>query len=410
MIDVNTPAYHRASFALGIGAFLVFCNLYLFQPLLPLMAEDFQVSAMQINWLLAAGTLGLALSLLPWAIGSEAIGRYRVMMISLSLLPLVGLVILFADNLLMLALARVAMGASLAGFAAVAVAYMADEFTPRALMMAVGGYISANSIGGITGRVYGGFMSDLWGWHSAVTGMAILSGLGVLLVYWLLPKPEHFRPTSEHSLKAHTRNIMGHLNNQELWFAMLTGGLTFALFINVYSVMGFRLVAPPYSLPVSWASMIFLCYLSGTVTARLSGFWRQRYSSTSGMILGTSFCALGVWVAAYEALPAMIAGLLLISSGAFLTHSLAYGWVSEKTQSAKATATALYLVHYYIGGSLGGFFLIACWENSGWNGVLAGSMAICLAVCLLCFCLRKYEVSYPRIEQTPPQKLMDQST
>ena len=391
MIDIKTPEYRRASFALAIGAFLVFCNLYLFQPLLPLMARDFQVSAMQINWLLAAGTLGLACSLLPWAIGSEAAGRYRVMMLSLSLLPMVGLMILLADSLLMLTLARAAMGASLAGFAAVAVAYMAEEFTPRALMVAVGGYISANSIGGITGRVYGGFISQHWGWHAAVIGMAILSTLGLLLVYWLLPKAQNFKPQQGLSLKTQTRCIIRHLSQPFLWLAMLIGGLTFALFVNLYSVMCFRLVAPPYSLPVSWASMIFLCYLSGTVTAKLSGFWRQKYSSTSGMILGTSVCALGAWVAAYEALQAMVAGLLLISSGAFFTHSLAYGWVSQKAQSGKATAAALYLVHYYLGGSLGGFFLIACWQHSGWNGVLAGAMMICLLIYVLCFYLRKYE-------------------
>jgi YNFM family putative membrane transporter len=34
---------------------------------------------------------------------------------------------------------------------------------------------------------------------------------------------------------------------------------------------------------------------------------------------------------------------MLISSGAFFTHSLAYAWVSQKANTAKATATALYL-------------------------------------------------------------------
>ncbi|MGI9276793.1 MAG: MFS transporter [Endozoicomonas sp.] len=399
MIDVNTPDYRRAVLALSLGAFLVYCNLYLFQPLLPLMAEDFQVSAMQINWLMAAGTLGLAVALLPWAIRSETIGHYRVMMISLMLLPLVSLTVFLANGLPMLTLARAVTGASLAGFTAVAVAYMAEEFSPRALVMAVGAYISASSMGGIGGRLFGGMVSDFWSWQHAVAGMACLSTAGVLLVYRLLPKPKHSTPSAEHSLKAHARNIIRHTNSHELWFAMLAGGLNFALFVNVYSVMGFRLVAPPYSLPVSWTSMIFLCYLSGTVTSRLSGFWRQKYSATSGMILGTTVCALGVWVAAYESLTAMIAGLLLISSGAFLTHSLAYGWVSQKAITARATATALYLVHYYVGGSLGGFFLIACWEHSGWNGVLAGAMMICLLVYALCFSLKKHEITARKADQ-----------
>ncbi len=55
---------------------------------------------------------------------------------------------------------------------------------------------------------------------------------------------------------------------------MLIGGFNFALFVNLYTVMGgFRLVAPPYLLSISLTSMIFLCYLSGTVTAKLSGRW-----------------------------------------------------------------------------------------------------------------------------------------
>lgn len=151
MIEIKTSAYRRASFALALGSFLVFCNLYLFQPMLPLMADKFNASAIQVNWLLAAGTLTLALTLVPWAVGSEIIGRRKVMMLSLFLLPFVGMAMLLADSLLMLTLARGAMGISLAGFAAVAVAYMAEEFTPKALMLAVGGYISANSLGGSLG-------------------------------------------------------------------------------------------------------------------------------------------------------------------------------------------------------------------------------------------------------------------
>ncbi len=94
LIDIKTPAYKRASFALALGSFLVFCNLYLFQPMLPLMADEFSASATEVNWLLAAGTLSLALMLVPWAVGSEIIGRRRVMLISLFLLPIVGLLML----------------------------------------------------------------------------------------------------------------------------------------------------------------------------------------------------------------------------------------------------------------------------------------------------------------------------
>ncbi|MFT7006012.1 MAG: YNFM family putative membrane transporter [Colwellia sp.] len=384
MIEIKTAAYRRASFALALGSFLVFCNLYMFQPMLPLMAEKFNASAIEINWLLAASTLTLALTLVPWAIGSEIIGRRNVMMLSLFLLPFTGMAMLLTDSLLMLTLARGVIGISIAGFAAVAVAYMAEEFSPKALMLAIGGYISANSLGGITGRLYGGFVTEYWGWEIAVIGMAVFSLLGALLVSRLLPEQQYFTP-KKGQFRSHNRDVIGHLKQRELWLAMIIGGINFALFVNLYTVMGFRLVAPPYSLSISLTSMIFLCYLSGTITAKLSGRWSQVYSSINGMVLGTTVSAIGMWIAAYDSLYTMLIGLLLISSGAFFTHSLAYAWVSQKAKTAKATATALYLVHYYVGGSLGGFYLVACWQYGTWHGVLAGGMILYGLIYLLCW-------------------------
>ena len=389
MIEIKTATYRRASFALALGSFLVFCNLYMFQPMLPLMGEKFNASAIEINWLLASCTFMLALTLVPWAVGSEIIGRRKVMLLSLFLLPFTGMAMLLTDSLLMLTLARGVMGISLAGFAAVAVAYMAEEFTPKAFMIGVGGYISANSLGGISGRLYGGFVTEHWGWDIAVIGMAILSLSGAILVSRLLPKQQHFTP-NKGQFRNHNKRVMGHLKQRELWFAMLIGGLNFSLFVNLYTVMGFRLVAPPYSLSISLTSMIFLCYLSGTITAKLSGRWSQFYSPIKGMVLGTTVSAIGMWIAAYDSLSAMVIGLLFISSGSFFTHSLAYAWVSQKAKTAKATATALYLVHYYVGGSLGGFYLVACWQYGSWNGVLAGGMILYGFIYLLCWRLQRY--------------------
>ncbi|MGR5061428.1 MFS transporter [Photobacterium sp. DNB22_13_2] len=384
MIDIQTTEYRRASFALCLGSFLIFCNLYLFQPMLPLMAENFAVSATKVNWLVAAATLALAVTLVPWAVWSERIGRRPVMLISLTLLPIIGFLMLTAESLLMLSLSRALMGAALAGFAAVAVAYMAEEFTSRALMLAVGGYISANSLGGIVGRISGGFLSERYGWQGAVICMAIFSLVVAIAIYFLLPEQRNFKP-AKGQLRQQSYSVLVHLRTPELWQAMMIGGVNFALFVNLYSVMGFRLVAEPYFVPVSWASMIFLCYLSGTISAKLSGRWTQRFSAVLGMVLGTCISAMGMWVAWYESVYAMVLGLLLISSGSFFTHSLAYGWVSQRATTAKATATALYLVHYYAGGSLGGFYLIGCWQYFGWTGVIAGGSVLYIVMGGLCY-------------------------
>ncbi len=390
MIECHTPQYRQVSFGLAFGAFIVFCNLYLFQPILPHMAELYQLSETKVNWLFAASTLALAVTLVPWAICSEAFGRRKIMMIGLLILPLLGLALLIHPTWWTLVTARALTGVAIAAFASVAVAYMVEEFSPQAFQAAIGSYIAANSLGGICGRIAGGNLTDLFSWQTAVAVVSVLSIAGALYVYFKLPPQQHFTPRKGQFLQ-HQRSVLMHLRQPKLWLAMLFGGANFALFVNLYSVMGFRLVAAPYSIPVGLASLIFVCYLGGTLSSRLTARWLRHHSTVTGMVAGTCLSLSGMWLAMIESLPMLVIGLICISSGAFFSHTLAYAWVSQHAKQAKATATALYLVHYYLGGSLGGFFLIACWQHGGWHMVVAGGTAIYLLLFILCWRLKAFE-------------------
>lgn len=379
MVSFGTPEYKRITLSLALGSFLVFSNLYLLQPMLPSFATHFQISETEVNWLFAATTLALSFSLVPMAVLSESIGRKPVMMFGLFSIPAISALMLLGDSFLFLVVCRALIGVALAAFAAVAVAYMAEELDKHAFSMAIGTYIAANSLGGIAGRISGGLLADNFSIDVAIEVMMLFTLIGVVSVHYLLPKQKNFTLSSS-SLRHHNRAIIGHFKNQRVWFAMLIGGLNFALFVNLYSVMGFRLVSAPHNVPVGLASLIFVCYLGGTFSSRCAGHWSKRFSPILGMFLGSIVSMAGMWIAVIESIPAMLTGLLLISFGAFFTHTLAYGWVGQNATQAKATATALYLVHYYIGGSLGGFLLLYCWQNGGWSTVLIGGSALYIAM------------------------------
>ncbi|TOI33332.1 MFS transporter [Vibrio parahaemolyticus] len=375
MVSFGTPEYKRITLSLALGSFLVFSNLYLLQPMLPTFATLFSISETQVNWLFAASTLALSFSLVPMAVLSESIGRKPVMMVGLFSIPAISALMLLGDSFIFLVACRALIGIALAAFAAVAVAYMAEELDKHAFSMAIGTYIAANSLGGIAGRISGGLLADNFSVDFAIEVMMVVTLIGVICVHYLLPKQRNFTPSSS-SLRHQNRAIIGHFRNQRVWFAMLIGGFNFALFVNLYSVMGFRLVSAPHNVPVGLASLIFICYLGGTFSSRCAGHWSKRYSSILGMFLGAVVSMAGMWIAAFESLAAMLIGLLLISFGAFFTHTLAYGWVGQNATQAKATATALYLVHYYVGGSLGGFLLLYCWQHGGWSTVLLGGSVL----------------------------------
>ncbi|WP_375748416.1 MFS transporter [Vibrio sp. HN007] len=387
MIELGTREYRSVSLTMAFGSFVIFCNLYLFQPILPTLSKELDISATQVNWIFAATTFTLSMFLVPWALVSESIGRKQVMLLGLFVPPFINFLMLLYPSFNAMVVARAAMGVSLAAFASVAVAYMAEEMTPQALAQSVGSYIAANSLGGITGRVVGGVLADWFDWQTAVLVIGIFSLVGAFIVLRNLPSQKYFKP-QKGLFFVHNRGLVQHVRDKQVWFAMIIGGLNFALFVNLFSVIGFRLSEPPYSLPSSLTSLVFLCYLSGTISSGFSGKWTLKFNPISGIAFGSLVLMAGMYIAWFESIAMMIIGLLLISTGGFFTHALAYSWVSQKAKSAKATATALYLVHYYIGGSFGGFLLIYCWQKGAWPLVLLGGTILSLGILWLSYRLR----------------------
>lgn len=54
----------------------------------------------------------------------------------------------------------------------------------------------------------------------------------------------------------------------------------------------------------------------------------------------------------------------------FGAHSIASGWVGQKALTAKVQASALYLLCYYLGSSIGGSGGLA-YSYAGWPGLVA---------------------------------------
>ncbi|WP_158774628.1 MFS transporter [Cobetia sp. L2A1] len=415
--------------ALCLGSFLVFINLYLVQPILPLLASDLRLSSLQASLTLSVSTLTLALALLIFGPLSDALGRRRILLWTLTGGVACSGLALLVDGFWSLLAVRALQGFLLGGLPAVAVAYMSDEMEQPALMVAVGLYISANSLGGITGRVAGGFVAEHWGWQAsfAVIGAFSLLALGALWQW--LPRQRRFvaQPLNLISMLA---GLGRHLRNPRLWPVFLLGGLNFFIFVNLYSYMTFRLSAAPWSLGSQWLGLLFLTYLAGTFGASQSGKlaqrlahlqqrWRDgtkvrglggvkgsqqedehnseqnlaavhRTGQALTMMLGTSLLIVGTFLTLSQSLIGMMVGLSINAFGFFLAHATASAWVGRNAEGARASASALYLTAYYLGASLGGFWLEPFWQAAGWPGVVVGAVLVLLITLgLAVYCGRK---------------------
>ncbi|WP_233350280.1 MFS transporter [Kushneria phosphatilytica] len=389
-IEPRTPLWWRATLALSLGSFLIFVNLYAIQPLMPRVGEELALSSLQASWLLSVSTLTLALALLIFGPLSDAIGRRALMLITMALATVCTLMISLAPGYASLLALRALQGFLLGGLPAVAVAWMGDEFTRPALTMAVGLYISGNSLGGISGRVIGGAVGGVWGWRTSFVVVGLLSIVAWLVFYWLLPRQQSFVPQSL-NLKRMGGDLKGHLRNRMLLGAYLIGGLNFFIFVNLYSYITFRLSAPPFGLATQWLGLLFLTYLGGTIGSAFSGRLTGRLSQPAVMMAGIVLLMIGTLITLSSSIIFIIMGLCCNAFGFFMCHSMASSWVGRQAVGARASASSLYLMFYYLGASLGGFYLEPFWRMANWPGVVAAALIVlCITLCLAAL-LRRLE-------------------
>lgn len=375
MIEYRTAAFWRVTLALCLGSFMIFANLYVPQPLLPMLGSSFGVSTLMAGWSLTIGTLTLGLSLLFYGSLSDSVGRRWPMLISMTGATLITLMLGFIHHYPSLLLLRALQGFCLGGLPAIAIAYMGDEFSPTALTAAVGFYISANTLGGIGGRLIGGFVGESLGWAWAFRVMAMISIVCMVIFVSLLPKSQHFK-AQPLRMKVMARNLLGHLSNPVLVAAYLIGGFNFFIFINQYSYVTFLLSGPPHQLPASLIGLLFLTYLSGTLASALSGRIARYLPQPWVMVLGILVFIAGSLVTLLPWLPTIVLGFLLNAFGFFLTHSTNSGWVSRQAPHSRASASSLYLVFYYVGASTGSLYLDPFWHWAGWDGVIGASLLV----------------------------------
>ncbi|MER5890881.1 MFS transporter [Streptomyces sp. NPDC001941] len=370
------PGYRRMSLALFAAGVATFALLYSTQALLPAVSASFGATASAASWTVSAATGALALCVLPLSAFSERLGRSRMMSASLAVAVAVGLLVPLAPSLEWLVVLRAVQGAALAGLPASAMAYLAEEVRPRALVGAIGLFVAGNSIGGMSGRILTGWVAQLWGWRAALAAVGVLAAVCAVAFRLLLPRARHFTPGSLDP-RALGRTVRTHLSDPLLLRLYAIGALFMTVFGAVYTVIGYRLVQAPFSLPQGVVGSIFLVYLVGTVSSAAAGKLVGRVGRRGALYLAVGTTAAGLLLSLADSLASVLGGLVLITAGFFAGHAVASSSVSRTARTGRAQASALYQSAYYVGSSAGGTLGAVAFHAGGWAGtVLLGLVAV----------------------------------
>jgi YNFM family putative membrane transporter len=380
-LNPGTKEYRQANLVIFLAGFMAFAMLYIVQGILPALSHDFHISPATSSLTLSLTTLPMAIAIVVAATWSEGHGRRLLLIIALLGGAALTLLAAASPGFAVLLGLRFLTGVVLAGLPAVAMAYIAEEVAPISLGRAMGLYISGTGLGGMTGRLVGGLVSDVFSWRVALAALGLTCLVGGAWVARSLPQSRHFNAVPG-SMRARLAAVRGPLSDPVIFRLGLCGFVLMGSLVSFFNYVQYRLAMPPFKIANGLVALIFLLYLFGTFSSNWMGRLTERRSSRSILLFGFAIMAVGALLTLPNVLPMVLLGTATIVFGFFGAHSVASGWVNARAREGRAQASSVYLFFFQLGSALfgfvGGLFFVAF----GWSGEV-GTVLVLLAAGVL---------------------------
>ena len=367
--------------AVALAGYCAFLNLYSPQALLPVLAREFNASAGRISAVMTASSFAIALTAPFTGAVADVLGRKRVIACALLALTVPMAMVATAASVDDLVFWRFVQGLLLPPIFAVTVAYIGDEWPSKEIASVAGLYVSGSSLGGFSGRLIPGVLTDLVGWRYALASLAVLTLAGGI-AFALLFEPERRFVRSE-GLLASLRLMARNLRDPRLLAFYAVGFGVLFNFLAVFTYVNFHLAAPPYRLTPSMLGAIFVTYLAGTATTPLVGRAVGRLGRRNFVLGVIAAWAAGALLLLASPLAVILIGLTLCAMCGMICQAISTSAVTATAQVGRSSAVGLYVTSFYVGGSAGAFLPGLTWQRFGWPSAVAMALAMLALMALI---------------------------
>src|SRR5512141_3010078 len=358
---VSTPGREEGATSLQARVFLMvaatFSTIYLTQPVLPVLREEFGIDAAKASLTVSAVIFGIALATLPFGRLADRFPARPIILTGGTLASLCGFLCAVTTSFPFLVAARFFQGVFVPSLTTCLVVYLVRRLPPDRLNVAMGAYVSATVAGGLGGRLLAGFIHPPLHWRYAFVTASALLLLATLDAGRWLPREEKILDAG-----GKDESFAALLSRHDLLRIFSVGAASFGAFSSVYNYLPFHLAGPPFLLPSHLITMLYLSYLVGVAIGPLAGRLGNRLGN-------------GIAMAVVAAVAASLAG---VCAGFFIVHTAAVGALNRKLATSRGRGNSLYVLFYYLGGTAGITASGLAYRRAGWRGVVALVVALLL--------------------------------
>jgi YNFM family putative membrane transporter len=348
-----------------IATVISFSTLYIPQPMLPLLAESFGVSAGEAGLLMTVAMLPLAIAPSVYGYFLQAIPAKLMLTVALALLALDQVCFYFADEFWHLIVLRLLQGLLLPAIFTALMTYCASMVPAQLVRRAMGFYIGATILGGFSGRLMGGVFASSFDWRSAFVVMGLMQLIPLLLLTWVKSDADI------NFARLDPKSISRVLLNRNFRFMFLSLASVFFVFSGILNIVPFHLQKLDATATPFIISLLYLGYLVGAPVSFFSDSISKRLNDErKGLWLGLGIHGFGLVMLLFVAFKGLVLMMFFLAAGFFLIHALLSGLTNHLAQEHKGVVNGLYVSIYYFSGALGSWLPGYLFEGLGWNGMI----------------------------------------
>ncbi|WP_025564897.1 MFS transporter [Psychromonas sp. SP041] len=352
-------------------------NLYYSQPILPLIADEFNLTHSQLGSIPALTQFGYAFALLFISPLGDSIARRKLIGILSCLLVVACSAAVVAPSLTILLIAVFLIGVSanitqqLIPFAASMVSAKNKGATLGTLMMGL-------TIGILLSRTLSGFIGEHFGWRSVFIMSALLAAIFGVLLRTFLPTNKPHTDLGYFSLIKSTVSLF--VKHKSLQTYTLAGAFWFASFNVLWATLAIYVSDAPFNYNAQQAGLFGVIALAGVIGAKSSGKWVNTLGSKKLVLMVLTLAAIGFAITGVFAgnLIALIIGIILIDFAIFSAQVANQVRVFSIDPSAQSRINGIYMLGYYLGGALGSMAGVKAFAMYQWPGVVVVSIIFIL--------------------------------
>jgi predicted MFS family arabinose efflux permease len=327
---IRLKQHERLFVLLSIAAGLIFLQGYMIAPLIPRLAEVFNVPVQEIGFIVPAYMLSYALMALFYGVLSDRFGRWSIIRISLAIFVVCTALTATAQTASQMAAWRLLTGIGASGVIPLTFALIGDLFPFDQRGSKLGLVFAAMEGGMAAGSAGGAILEPFLGWRSLFMGTAVLAAL----VLWRLhrygalfdtPKIEKL-PTIRQVFRGYSQ-ILTSFRGQRTYAYVLWNGIYHS---GVYTWLGLYL-SQRYNMDALSIGFTILGYgipglLLSSLIGRAVDRWGRRWLIPSGLVM-----AALAGIAMIFDIPANVTtiAVLVLSVGYDLTQPLFVGIVTD---------------------------------------------------------------------------------